>query len=134
MVFLELGSRNAVPPFAGRTIHTISIHKMSVRTYAHHASHRWVGGLLPLPPARQLLEETISLLVVDVTVAACPAATPGWVGDPGKGSGEKFRGDSDSLSLCLPNGPNHFGSSIGSKVSEPIDFFSRPPTLGALPR
>ena len=69
MVFLELGSRNAVPPFAGRTIHTVSIHKMSVRTYAHHASHRWVGGLLPLPPARQLLEETISLLVVDVTIA-----------------------------------------------------------------
>jgi hypothetical protein len=84
MVFQELGSGNAVPPFAGRTIHTVSIHKMSVRTYAHHASHRWVGGLLPLPPARQLLEETISSLVVDVTIAACPAATLGWGGDPGR--------------------------------------------------
>ena len=86
-----------MPPrlFAGRTIHTISIHKMSVRTYADHASHRWVGGLLPLPPARQLLEETISLLVVDVTIAACPAATPGWVGDPGQGRGESFGGELD---------------------------------------
>ena len=69
MVFQELGSGNAAPPFAGLTIHTVSNHKMSVRTYAHHASRRCVGGLLPLPPARHLLEETRSLLVVDVTIA-----------------------------------------------------------------
>ena len=84
------------------------------------------GRVVPLPPARQLLGVTISLLVVDLTIAVARRLPLGG-GETLERVGGKVRGERIKVicaAACLM--VRTILAQVVVHLFEPLDFFSRP--------